>query len=350
MEKLIDYLFRFDRRLVCPIYDVEKDFGFACMDKVSIAADLGFTTCQAGIVDGVKAHPFRTEEEVEAFPWKIDLHGRYASTELEQVRSWIKQSSVPMGGGSFGPLTVAACILGVDQCSRMVHKQPSVLHAVLRRVTDFLILLAREEEGMEADFYWMAEPVASLFSPAACRTFCTRYIKEIFDAVTIPGILHVCGKTDRHTQALLDTGAQGLSIDWCTDFSACLALAPDDVVIMGNISPILLWKGSQEEVRAQTELLLEQTKNYKNVVIASGCQVPDIAPKENVQLMVDLAKGFSLWSNDEYRMIRRLSAVYCRDGQSAFEAACTAESISGNLKLAAEDVSVRRLAALQGKK
>ena len=53
MQKLIDELYRFDRRPVYAIYGVPSDFGFACMDKVSIAVDLGFQSRQAGIVTAV---------------------------------------------------------------------------------------------------------------------------------------------------------------------------------------------------------------------------------------------------------------------------------------------------------
>lgn len=42
MKKLIDYLYQFQRRPVYAVYDIKTDFGFACMDKASIAIDLGF--------------------------------------------------------------------------------------------------------------------------------------------------------------------------------------------------------------------------------------------------------------------------------------------------------------------
>ena len=58
MRKLMDELYRFDRRPVYAIYGVPSDFGFACMDKVSIAVDLGFKAQQAGVVTAVVPHPF----------------------------------------------------------------------------------------------------------------------------------------------------------------------------------------------------------------------------------------------------------------------------------------------------
>ncbi len=273
------------------------------------------------------------------------MESLHVREELNNIGQWVKNPEVHQGGGSFGPLTVAACIVGVEECTRMVIKKPKVLHAILRRVTDFLILLAKEEEKLGAKSYWIAEPLASLLSPRMCMKFSVPYIKEIYDAISIPGVLHVCGNTDTHTSALLATGAEALSIDWCTNLPECIAQVPEDVVIMGNISPMLLWQGTLEEVRAQTELLLEQTKNYKNFVMATGCQVPYMAPRENVQLMVDIAKAYPIRSNEEFATISRLAKVYCEQGEEAFRDACHAEQASEELACAAEDVAAKRLAA-----
>lgn len=347
MRQLMDHLYTFDRRPVYAIYDVRNDFGFGCMDKVAIALDLGFTAEKSGVVHNVVPHPFRTVEEVEAFPWNITLDGPHAKAELNNIAQWVKNPEVHQGGGSFGPLTVAACIVGVEECTRMVIKKPKVLHAILRKITDFMILLAKEEEKLGAKSYWIAEPLASLLSPRMCMKFSVPYIKEIYDAIHIPGVLHVCGNTDSHTSALLASGAEALSIDWCTNLPECIAQAPEDIVIMGNISPMLLWKGTLEEVRAQTELLLEQTKNYKNFVMATGCQVPYMAPRENVQLMVDLTKAYPIRSNEEFRQIARLANTLCDQGEEAFRDACAAEQSSPEIAAAAEDVARKHLAAQQ---
>ncbi len=343
MKSFIDYLYQFDRRLVYPIYDVEKDFGNACMNNVSIAVDLGFTSHMAGVTEKITPCPFHSLEEVEKFPWNISLTGERTLSELENVRSWIAQSRVPMGGGSFGPLTITSDILGVEECCRLVVTHPDIVYAVLERVTEFLILLAQKECSMGAEFIWIAEPVASLFAPKVCQKFCGNYLKKIFQAISVPGLLHVCGKTDRQFSCLLDTGAQVISIDYCTDLARCLALAPDNVVIMGNISPILLWEGSLKEVEEQMRLILDQTRDYKNFIFGSGCQVPDFAPRENVQLTVDMAKSALLWSNDDYRLICSLAKIYCEKGPSAFEQAGRTGHISTAVQTAAQNIALKRL-------
>lgn len=339
MNQVRDYLDRFDRRLVAPIYDIEKDFGFACMDKVAIAEDLGFASEQSGVVRNVVPHPFRTLSDVESFPWNISLEGTNTKAELTSVRQWCEGKDRPQGGGSFGPLTVAACILGVETFCRMVRKNPAVIHAVMRRVTDFLILLAQEEERSGADCFWLAEPVASLLSTPDCYTFCTSYDREIFDAITVPGILHVCGDTTLQRNALFDTGAQVISLDYCTDLLAYLGQAAPEVVIMGNINPMLLWMGTLEEVKEETETLLFQTRHFKNFIMSSGCQVPSEAPRENVELLVSLTKNYPTWSNEEFRLIENLRSLYFQEGREAFDSFCRTENLPSSITEAALNVA-----------
>ena len=350
MKKLIEYLYQFDRRPVYAVYNIATDFGFGCMDKVSIAVDLGFEAQKTGVVYNVVPHPFRTVEEVEHFPWKISLAGENAIQELTWVKSLVNGAKVHQGGGCFGPLTVAACILGVEEFTRMLRKKADVVHAVLRRVTDFMILLGRAQESIGADSFWVAEPVASLVSPKACREFCTPYLKEICDSLQIPTVLHVCGNTDPHLWELLETGAQGISLDWCTDLVKYLQAAPEDVVIMGNIDPMLLWKGTPEEIAAKTRALLEQTRDYKNFVLASGCQIPSMAPMENVELMVNIGKKFPVWSNEEYRLIHGLCRTYCVSGREAFETLCSEKQASPEIMSAAKRMAEDHLEMLQNKK
>ena len=70
MEKLIDWVNSFDRRVIKPIYDIQGDLDFACLDKTAIAEDLGFETEDHGGSRDVIPVRFESIEDVEAFPWK----------------------------------------------------------------------------------------------------------------------------------------------------------------------------------------------------------------------------------------------------------------------------------------
>ena len=63
-----------------------------------------------------------------------------------------------------------------------------------------------------------------------------------------------------------------------------LETCPQDVLVLGNIDPVGIFKmSSPEKVRQATANLLEQTAGYPNFVLSSGCDVPPHTPLENVE-------------------------------------------------------------------
>jgi uroporphyrinogen decarboxylase len=58
---------------------------------------------------------------------------------------------------------------------------------------------------------------------------------------------------------------------------------PADTVLCGNLDPSEVFvNGTIPEVRMKTQLLLEQTSQFKNFVISSGCDIPAQAPLQNL--------------------------------------------------------------------
>ena len=293
MTKLIDWVNSFDRRVIKPIYDIQGDLDFACLDKTEIAEDLGFKIEDHGGSWDVVPVRFDSIEAVEAFPWKAPDQAARLSEEAEAVRQWRSETDVLLGGGCFGPITVTACLFGIEFFCRQVRRAPDVVRAVCERVTAYMVRLA-ELEAPCIDYFWIAEPVASLLAPGPCRDFCAGPIRRIFEASGHPGALHVCGNTDRQIEALLETGAQLLSIDYVTDMLLYLKTVPSDVVVMGNINPMLFWNGTPETVRLAVTELLDTVKDYKNVILSSGCQIPGASPRENVEMMVETVKAYPI--------------------------------------------------------
>ena len=290
---LITYIRGLGRRAICPIAQTETDFGFWTMDKVQMAEDLGFTAKLTGSTWNVVAVPFNSVDEVRRYNWNSTDDKPKAGLELAYFSGAINSAVKPLGGGSFGPLTVSSLILGVEHSMRLTVRNPDVLHEVLDRVTEYVCMLAREEEKLGADFFWIAEPVASLLSDPACREFNCVYINRICKAVDIPVMLHVCGDTNHQVDALLSCGIDGISIDYMTDMGPYLQAAPQDMIVMGNISPMLVWEGDVRDVREAVWNLLELAEGYDNFVLSTGCVVPEFAPKENVEAIRETAQEYS---------------------------------------------------------
>lgn len=285
----------------------EKDFDFLCLDRIEFAKALGFKTLiESNGLEAIVENQIQTLEDVENLKKRRYFNYDYFKKELEYFKKKKEKMTQPLGGGCFGPLTIASSIIGISQANKMVIKNPIILKELTSYINEFMIEFAIEEEKLGADFFWIAEPVASLFSPKLFNEFSGDFLKNIFDSIEIPGFLHVCGKTIKHTEYMVKTGAQVLSIDYVTDIVKNIRIIPEDVVIMGNINPITLYKGSREEVAHEVNKLNYELRNYKNFIMSTGCLIPSKTSIENVNLLVDLTRNYELVSNKDFREIRKL--------------------------------------------
>ena len=291
-RRIQDYVLNSDKRIVSPIGGGIKAFEFMCMDFVSIAESLGFAVEHVSdhlrvIKEGQLENRKQLDDlingrrpEQKFFQWEYEY--------LSMMSEWDYFDFY--GGGCFGPLTIAGSILGVSRMLKMIVKEPDFVEDLVKYITDVLIDLARKEKEIGMDFFWIAEPDASLISPKQFWRFSGQYIKKIFKAADETGFLHVCGNTLKHTLYLQDTGAKVISIDFPTDIRACLEMVDSDTIIMGNASPITLRYGTYDDVAAEVELMLESCRGYRNYVVSTGCSIIEDTPEEHVELLREMAE------------------------------------------------------------
>ncbi len=313
MEKIINYLFEKESRPISLIWSGEKEFDFMCWHYINFAESMGFDSYDASkLLKMIKENSLPNQETLEHLIKLNYFDENRLQQELSALKDLKSSSKLPVGGGCFGPLTVASAIIGVEKTIQLSRKDPEFLEATLSFVTEHMITLAKEESTVGMDF-WIAEPLASLFPPKLFYKFCGKYLKAIFDAIDEPGFLHVCGKTVKHTQAMVNTGAQVLSIDYSSDIFECIRMVPDDVIIMGNLDPMLLKYGSKKEIEEATRQINDACKNYKNFIFSTGCSIPEETPIENIHVAIASTELYKIYSNDEYQEIRRLTKAFLTD-------------------------------------
>lgn len=291
-QHIIDYIKQFEHPLVSPIWGGEKAFDFLCYGHLDIAEDLGFELQQVTpVLTIVKEKQLTKEEELNDL---IKAHEFDYSGFRDEVKclEYLKKEYPDRmwGGGCFGPLTVVSGILGAERMLRMMIKKPEFVERFVAYVTDYMVELAEQENLAGQDFFWIAEPLASLVSPEGFWRFSGQYLKKIFEAANAPGFLHVCGETLHHTPYMVETGAEVLSIDYCTDIGKCIRMVDENVVIMGNVNPSTLRFGTKEDVEKEVGNILEACKGYKNFVLSTGCSIMGETPDENMQVLFDMCK------------------------------------------------------------
>jgi len=188
--------------------------------------------------------------------------------------------------GCIGPFSLAGRLFGLSEIMMEIYMDPDTIHRLLDKCTRFLISYCKALKTIGTAGVFMAEPAAGLLSNEDCQTFSSDYVRQIVEALQDDQfniILHNCGNSGQCTQAMIDSGARVLHFGNLTDMEEALRVCPPDVLVMGNLDPVGLFKlGSPQKVRESSRQLLDKAKSYRNFVISSGCDIPPHTPPENI--------------------------------------------------------------------
>lgn len=193
----------------------------------------------------------------------------------------------PVFGGMIGPFSLAGRLYDMSEFMMACYCEPNTANLLLRKCTDFLTAYCLElkEQGIQGVV--IAEPAAGLMSNEGCVEFSSKYVKEIVDAVQDENfivVLHNCGNTGHCTEAMVATGARACHFGNKIDMMDALKDCPVEVLVMGNIDPVVLFKSATpERLKEATLTLLHKAGGHPNFILSSGCDVPPHTPHANIE-------------------------------------------------------------------
>jgi MtaA/CmuA family methyltransferase len=236
-------------------------------------------------------------EDVAKLPVPHPEQAEPLSLNLRLVRllGEYSRGRIPVLGLFEGPFTTTTRIIEAEIILRMIVRNQAVLHALLDRVTQFLILYGKALVQRGANVLFVPEPSSSssMISPKMFRDFVLPRLKMVTEALSVPVILHICGDTGPMLEAMGESGASVLSLDQCMNLTASRKRL-DRSVLGGNVEPTnALLMGTEEDVVRDTRKCLAAAGTDR-FVLMSGCGVPPGAPVDNMKAMVHTAIDYGL--------------------------------------------------------
>lgn len=292
MDQFLAYMRTHKRRIVAPIggklqenSGYESDLTLHCCSFIEMCKAFGLETMilpSSGlekVVEGqVKDHSTLC---VASFKKAKESFLKAYRENLEVMRKEVTNGF--LGGGCFGPTTVAAEMIGVENFIRKSVKSPEWIDYIISEVSDLILEIAQICETSGVDFFWVAEPTAVLLSPKYLRRYAGKPLNRIFETLKVPPFLHVCGDTTIHTEELVRTGAKCLSLDYCVDLTEMRQRVPDDVWLMGNVDPMILYNEKGHVVDEAIRKPLNDMANNLYYIASTGCLLPHGTPEENLK-------------------------------------------------------------------
>lgn len=142
----------------------------------------------------------------------------------------------------------------------------------------------------------VVDPVAEALDARVFRTAYRTYLSALFGIIRSGGacgLLHICGDVTHLLEEIGSCGGDGVLLDEHMDIPQAVEVLPRSVVVLGNLDPKrVVHRGTTEDVRWETRRLLRNTKNIRNFIFSTGCDVPLEAPLKNLEVMMEEVRSW----------------------------------------------------------
>ena len=191
-----------------------------------------------------------------------------------------------------GPATVAGNTRGVEDLLMDVYDDEDAVDELLGIATETAVDFIRELKGAGAKYIYVADPVASLFSPSMYKDHIFACHKKIFDEMARLGIgsrLHMCGDTSKILPTSAGCGAKIIDIDTAVNYKEALASADGRCILNGNINPVadVFSCDAAHTKEAIIDVARAVGFDAPKTMFMPGCELPTKTPLENVKAIAD---------------------------------------------------------------
>ena len=231
-----------------------------------------------------------------AVPDPVDSLG-YVMDAVSTIRREL-QGAVPLIGFSGSPWTLATYMVeggssrSFGRVKAMLYEQPAAAHELLdklaRAVTAYLN--AQIEAGAQAVQVFDSWGGALAFD--AFQEFSLRYMQQIVEGLKrehdgrrVPVILFSKG-CNTQLEALADTGADALGVDWTISLQEARARVGQQVALQGNLDPSILL-AQPDAIRTQVDRTLESFGHGPGHVFNLGHGITPDVPPEHLGALVE---------------------------------------------------------------
>ena len=228
---------------------------------------------------------------------------RYVMDAVRLIRRTL-DNRLPLIGFSGSPWTLATYMVEgsstktFSHVKGMLYSEPQLLHRMLdtvaRSVTSYLN--AQIAAGVQAVMIF--DTWGGVLTPDDYRDFSLQYMQQIVSGLTreadglqVPVVLFTKGGC-QWLEAMADTGADALGIDWSTDLAAARKRVGDRVALQGNLDPAVLY-ATPEVIRDKVAGVLARFGKGSGHVFNLGHGItPDVDP-DNAGALVNAVHELS---------------------------------------------------------
>ena len=191
-----------------------------------------------------------------------------------------------------GPWTIAVGLREAEILLRDAMKDPDYAHELMEFTTQQAIRSGEAVYPLKVGLSYSEAPAScSLISPKIYREFIFPYHKRIVDHFNEKKVgvgLHICGFATPILEDIINTGVTNISIDAPSDLAKAAEVCRGKSVLLGNVNTNLFYSGAREQMEQSIKDCLAAAPKDSGFILATGCEVPGIAPPEKVEWFMEI--------------------------------------------------------------
>src|SRR5215218_990447 len=242
-------------------------------------------------------NPVRTASDVERVREVEDVSSLDYVYEAVRITRRELRPNIPLIGFCGAPFTLASYICegggskNYIHTKRLMYTDPGAWHALMSRIARALsrYLNAQIEAGAQA--VQIFDSWVGALSPGDYREYVLPHTREVIKGIT-PGVpvIHFGTGTATLLELMKEAGGDVIGLDWRVRLDEGWRRVGQDVAVMGNLDPIVLF-AKQDMLREQAKRILEQAGARAGHIFNLGHGILPETPVENVIALVEMVHG-----------------------------------------------------------
>ena len=254
----------------------------------------------------IKEKAIHNDDELDSFAIPEDLAN---AGRIPLVVDAIKRlkadigNEVPIGTYLIAPFTLGGQVYDLDKLLKYAFKKQDLINAMLDRLADVLLRIAKIYQDAGADYITVREMGSGtdLLSPRLWNTLIKPHLIKIFkglDEMGFPNNLHICGQTNMIMKSMHECGANSMSVELKNDVVKTREDIGPEPLVFGNHDAYKLFvHDSVEDVEKAVIKCLEDGVD----AIWPGCDIWPESKGENIKALVEATKkhGATKWKRKQ---------------------------------------------------
>jgi [methyl-Co(III) methanol-specific corrinoid protein]:coenzyme M methyltransferase len=241
----------------------------------------------------IKEKVIHNEDEMEiTIPKDVSERGRVplVCKAIALAKQAIGED-VAIGSYVLGPFTLAGQIMELNDLLKLSFKKPDKVGKLLEALTCVIVAVAKAYEKAGVDYLTVREMGATsdVLSPRVFKNVIQPHLTSIIEQISVPSVIHICGKTNDIVVPMVETGATAISVDQKNNVVDTRKKLGDSALIFGNYDPYnILVSGTEEQVREAMTKCLDDGVS----AVWPGCDIWPTVPPENFRVMIDTVREY----------------------------------------------------------